>query len=187
VNLLGATGVVGLGLACAQATRYQVLTFFFDGVPDPNAVPVALGPGGRPLPADTTSPHERRRVVRQPLSVHPPYASDRCDGCHDAFSGRLVKPVDRGLCALCHADPPGKRMFLHGPVAVDACLTCHEPHSSVELHLLKLPEPGVCLQCHSRDDMTAGLHHQELSEDACTVCHDPHGGDGRFFLLQRDP
>ncbi len=185
-NLLVATCVVGLGLACAQATRYEVLTFFFDGVPDPNAPDAGSEYEGH-ASGDQPSPYQQRRVVRQPLSVHPPYATDRCESCHDPYSGRLLKPADAGLCGLCHQDPPGKRMFLHGPVAVEACMTCHEPHSSVELHLLKLPEPAVCLQCHARDDMSLGLHHQDLAEDGCTMCHDPHGGDGPFFLIQRDP
>ena len=67
--------LTGLGMlllaGCGTAReRYRTLSFFFDGVPDPDAVK-PLSNEGVPVLLNT-------RVVKQ----HPPYRDNKCDACH---------------------------------------------------------------------------------------------------------
>jgi len=101
--------------------------------------------------------------------------------CSEAFSA--------GNCLSCH-EAIGKRRFLHGPVGVKMCSTCHvKEQPSAKHHKFELakPEPGLCYGCHE-DAKTAfeafPVKHQALEVQGCTGCHDPHGSDDRFFMKQ---
>src|SRR4051812_20841274 len=77
VSLLGLGLLVASG--CSPDRRYQMLSFFFDGVPNPHAVPGAVAVGsGQPGSA---------AGVAQVLSyVHKPYVENKRNACH---SGNL--------------------------------------------------------------------------------------------------
>ena len=100
--------------------NYKVLSFFFDGVPDPSVPPGAIGvrrgPDGKPT-----------FVV-----VHKPYAEERCDECHRT----KYRPSknDSSICLKCHAPVQTQYQRMHGPVVATACLWCHSPHESPNLH-----------------------------------------------------
>lgn len=184
--LAGSLVALSVGVACSEATRYRVLNFFLDGVPRPDAslnveivTLVPAGPG--------TGEGARRAPPKRPISLHPPYAAGQCDGCHDMFSGQLRLQPEAGLCVSCHTDPPGDALYVHGPVAVSACLHCHLPHSSVYPKLLIEEAPAICLQCHGQGDLLEGPHHATMEDQACTFCHNPHGGSDRFFLKRSGP
>lgn len=168
--------------ACAPATRYRVLSFFLDGVPDPNAPKIdatANLPTTGPTSAAAASAGAAPRAT---LFPHKPYRDGQCAGCHDLETGQLVRPVEQGLCLNCHRNVPGDVRYVHGPVAVNACTMCHHYHASpFEKLLLKEPLP-TCFRCHDREDLTPGEHHAEIEQVGCVICHDPHGGPERFFL-----
>lgn len=147
--------------------NYEVLSFFFDGVPDPNA---PIGSPGRPIRESPT------------YTIHQPYAEQKCVDCH----GRRfnVTAVGSEICLKCHEGITDALPRMHGPVAAAACLWCHAPHESPYAALLKAPERDVCGACHT-PAMLSGTQtpeHDPGSEVGCLECHSGHGGTVRYFL-----
>lgn len=177
--------------ACSAARRYEVLSFFFDGVPDPSA----------PAPTQhTAEPVVRQRTVRPEaapavvLHQHVPYAQRQCDSCHlsggdqgkarGAFSinsmSALKMPVEK-LCASCHEPKPLAHQ--HAPALLGDCVRCHDPHASRYDHLVKKARTAeLCAVCHTPDTMPTGAAHAGSGDRDCASCHDPHGSDTRHLL-----
>jgi len=185
--IAAATCVLALVPACSSTSSYEVLSFFFDGVPDPSApaVPPTDGGGAGELPpGDGTSPKLEPSVPA--TYAHAPFRDNRCQECHRRATGGLVRDPRKGLCRMCHASLLETRRYVHGPAAVDECVYCHHPHSSTRPHLLLADASELCLTCHVQGDLSEGGHHASLDEVACTDCHDPHGGNDPFFLERSD-
>jgi predicted CXXCH cytochrome family protein len=168
--------------SCAETARYRVLSFFLDGVPPPG---VSRGPSsslpssGRAIDAVVASPATPR------FFPHTPYRENRCEGCHDASSGQLIRAVQEGLCLSCHS-LVAERRYVHGPVAVNDCTVCHHYHASPHPNLMLADSVSICLNCHDRADLSTGAHHASM-ERSCAECHDPHGGENRFFVKREAP
>jgi predicted CXXCH cytochrome family protein len=165
-------------VACSEDSRYRVLSVFFDGVPEPGAdrgAPADRRPGDVTEIEDPGAP--RRRVIYK----HPPYVDKRCKDCHTG-GGYLIKSPEEGLCQVCHPDIPGEVAFLHGPLAVNACLACHASHQSDFPWLLLDDLHDICYRCHEFADLSTGLHHDSTDTVTCVECHDPHGGGDKYFL-----
>lgn len=176
-------------LACAETTRYRVLSFFFDGVPAPGeaerkaaeeAAQAATAEEARRTPKFQTG-----RVARSDARrMHPPYREMRCGECHAMTTRAVMLTPQDGLCRKCH-DIPEVTGYVHGPVAVSDCLFCHHHHGTQYPKLL-LDEPtAVCLRCHDRDDLIEGPHHD--GNESCIKCHHGHGGSNRYFLKNENP
>ncbi len=184
-------GIMLLGLsilqACSAPTRYRVLSFFFDGVPTPGtgtaADEASEGTEVAALPSDGSGPLAAA-PVRTPSYAHPPFRDNRCDECHNITTRQPSKTVSEGLCQTCHNDLPGRARFVHGPVAVNACLFCHHHHSAPHPKVLLDEPPALCLRCHDENDLAGGEYHATIGEQVCVECHDPHTGDNRFFLKE---
>ena len=161
-----------LAAGCSIEEHYELLTFFFDGVPDPNAPVASPGaPGG----------------VRVPGAVyytHQPYEEEACAECHQASRRLMLTRVEPTVCLKCHPDVPAQYPNMHGPVVANACLWCHAPHESTIQPLLDAPAPELCLQCHGLEMMTLPQppEHEDLERD-CLECHRAHGGEDPYFLL----
>ncbi len=176
-------------LGCGAVTRHKVLSFFFDGVPP------LEGEGGRQQGLKGRRPGSPKGARRKApkASLHPPFVKKHCDKCHAGlprrFKGqksgisfltgtpRLALPLHK-LCLQCHKLPAAK--YVHGPVAMGRCETCHMPHRSPYPHLLKKGKVrDLCFQCHTKDLFVSMDLHQEKGWilKACTACHDPHGGN----------
>ncbi len=165
--------------ACSSATKYRALTFFFDGVPDPNAVPqVGYASSGGVMPGITPA-GERVAAIQY---AHKPYRENLCGGCHDPQTGQTYMPPNEGLCGRCHAGFTRDMKFVHGPAAVEHCAFCHHHHASAYEGVLHVGPTETCLRCHAREDLNGGDYHATIDEEVCTKCHNPHGGDDRFFL-----
>jgi predicted CXXCH cytochrome family protein len=169
--------------ACAPATRYRVLTFFFDGVPAPGAPPKRVETG----PGLLTAPPPAERKPAPTVYVHPPYRDNQCRDCHDPNGRWLVRTPEEGLCQRCHPDVPGPQPYLHGPAAANACLSCHHYHESPYPWMLLTDPKDICYRCHKRSDLTTGPSHADLDERPCLDCHDPHGGADKYFLRRHEP
>ena len=176
-----------LGASCTRERRHAVLTFFFDGVPSLNPAPLRRPKISPQFIRDTVGTVSQLNLVR-----HKPYADNQCEKCHPRErSFYLEQDYDRaGRCFRCHEHGAFELRlksleFLHGPVAVQNCLACHDPHESVDKGLLALPDPKLCYVCHERSRVLAKTDHLEGGSETCLRCHDPHGGSKAHFL--RDP
>ena len=184
-----------LGLACATTTRYRVLSFFFDGVPDP----ASLQPQDEDGTSDASKPEaveeleefvevdSQPQVVVNAIRPHPPYQQFRCGTCHASDSGLVEQTPQEGLCKQCHGNVPGDLRFVHGPVAVSDCLFCHHHHGGQFPNMLRASAVDICTQCHDRDDLSEEIHLNDVSQKSCLDCHSGHGGSDRFFLKQQLP
>lgn len=177
--LLIGTSVLGAALyfGCSPEKHYDTLSFFFDGVPDPNA-PSIDGFGGATIRIE-----------------HRPFTDDQCLKCHVNPTDIRIDRNDSSMCLQCHEGIQEQYAFMHGPVAATACLWCHHPHHSAFDNLLRRPSPDLCLTCHgdlmahrelpdlSTDpkQMPINLVHSDLSQD-CLACHSGHGGANQAML-----
>jgi predicted CXXCH cytochrome family protein len=88
----------------------------------------------------------------------------------------------------CHAAEFLKKPFVHGPVAVGACATCHKPHSSTEPKLLLADANTLCKTCHpDTGKAEEGLHLHKAMDVGCVNCHDAHASDHKFQLRETAP
>lgn len=139
-------------------------------------------------------------------------ATAKCGTCHEAVLAKTVKhpaALDNG-CTACHeftraegkmqvklsADEPqlclpchdamtkaaeGKFAAPHAPVTAN-CTSCHNPHSSVQPHLLIDVVPALCVSCHAAADVDKS-HKRIVSGSPCLGCHAPHGSENKSMLL----
>lgn len=186
-RLLPAAVLILCGLAvvaCSPMTRYQVLSFLFDGVPPPPghvAEPRPREDRGRPTSAFAAGLRTIREEAIRPqappriASVHEPYQERNCGLCHDMTHSGMKDPArDASLCDRCHLDQRQEQGWDHGPINLGTCIPCHVPHASIHEHLLSVPVPDLCLDCHV--DVTPASHedHDVENFNNCVECHDPH-------------
>jgi len=84
----------------------------------------------------------------------------------------------------CHADY-SKRAYVHGPVGLGDCQSCHKPLDANE-HTWKFAREGkdLCEYCHL--DQTAKKNiHEPVKTGDCMQCHDPHSSDNKFLILEK--
>ena len=163
---------------CTAAKRYHVLSFFFDGVPDPNALQI-------------TSATVAGQVAR-PVYSHKPYLEGKCDSCHTGGMNSVFEPtntleVSSRVCLKCHERVLNEYPIMHGPVVVIECLRCHAPHESNTAHLLAGPSPNICRQCHEPVLLSPRIpEHMDLKA-SCLDCHFGHGAEKHGMLRPNVP
>ncbi len=168
VAALVTIAAIALWSGCSvNKSNYKVLSFFFDGVPDPSLPVGALGGSadGKPV-----------LVV-----LHPPYVQERCDECHKS----KYRPTknDSSICLPCHAAVQTQYPRMHGPVVATACLWCHNPHESSQPALLRFPDRKVCSQCHTESMLeSARVPAHADPKRGCVECHSGHGSVQPFML-----
>ena len=180
IAIVSAVGLVVTTACSHRPTRYRVLRFFLDGVPEPGAKPT-IGYASS-SEASRFEVERQRRTPNVEIFAHTPYRENRCGSCHNPETGELVRSLERGLCLNCHASLIREVKYAHGPAAVHACSFCHHHHTARYEFLLLRPPNDTCFRCHDKDDLTTGAHHEGIEHQTCINCHDPHGGDDRFFL-----
>jgi predicted CXXCH cytochrome family protein len=170
---IGIGMVAVLSAGCQATTRHKVLTFFFDGVPEPQV----------PAPAQAEQPGSAAAgAAGRPVAYreHGPYAAKLCNACHEtAGTNALVAPGEQ-LCFRCH-DLGLQKRYIHGPLASGGCLVCHDPHSSRSRYLLVSESDDFCLHCHDRQSK-GGIGAQHGLLENCTICHDAHMSDRKYLL-----
>lgn len=167
--LAGIAGILGLcaagtWLGCSIERDHEMLSFFFDGVPDPHSADYLDGV-----------------FAKLPRMKHKPFAEQQCRECHS--SGPRVKDLTSSLCLKCHEDRVEEFPRMHGPVAAVACLICHSPHESVYPSLLRAEPYALCTQCHDESLLNTQVvaAHSDPTR-SCIECHSGHGGADTFFL-----
>lgn len=96
----------------------------------------------------------------------------QCVDCHDQH-GRSLRPRLGGfkqqVCTRCHTDKQGPFMFEHAAVRIEGCVACHEPHGSVNRHLLLYQSTArLCFSCHTA---VPGFHSRFNLSTNCVNCH----------------
>lgn len=175
-----------LALLCTQCTpeqRYRTLSFFFDGVPNPSATPVAAT-------AELSEDELPRPIAGpkiEPVSKHKPFAEEKCDDCHaGATEGTQITPDSRVLCARCHTTFGKSWTVWHGPAAAWACTECHSGHESENKALLLQPVPQLCAKCHDLGAASfLASNEAHAGKDDCTRCHNPHGAVNNSLLNEQ--
>lgn len=170
-------GVLGVLWAGCQVTpsNYKLLSFLFDGVPDPSMA----GPAGNTAGGN---------IKQSPTySVHQAFLDEKCEACH---KGRL-RPArnDSSACLECHADKPTEHAYMHGPVAAAACMWCHAPHESAYAALMRDADRKVCMQCHTPEMLSTEAVPEHADEArGCLECHTGHGGPApKMLRAERRP
>jgi len=172
--------------------KHKILTTIFDGVPDLPALEelceenvedlfnkyyeqrIAEAAGGD-WEEDTT-------LNRTRGSKHRPWREKNCLACHNFQAENKLKRPKNKICFMCHKNfIQGK--YVHGPVAVGACLACHNPHSSENPSLLRRSLKTICFKCHLEKRQAAAMHDKVIANGMyCVDCHDPHSRNMHYFL-----
>jgi predicted CXXCH cytochrome family protein len=176
--------MLALATGCSSEKRYKVLSFFFDGVPNPNAPAGANGAEG-----DEFAGGQQAGGAPKLLAIiHKPYAENKCNDCHDNASGRFddFQKLDSSICLKCHDSLRTQYPVMHGPVAVGECNLCHVPHESTTPHLLRDDAPAVCTQCHQPELLSPTPREHLMPTKSCLDCHSGHGGT-EHGLLKKAP
>lgn len=163
---------------CSPQRNYKVLSFFFDGVPDPNK-PVGAA-------QDEMAEFGPRTPGAQVIAFeHKPYKDGKCDSCHagaDVNNFESFQKVGNAVCLKCHVEKLTQYPVMHGPVVAVECLLCHQPHESTIPGMLNAAAPQVCAQCHERDLLSAKPPEHKLADSKCLECHVAHGGPKHGLL-----
>jgi predicted CXXCH cytochrome family protein len=160
------------------------------------AVPAAAStsaPAAKPDPRKVVI--VRSSIAPLPASVkaawqHSPYANGDCSICHARNDRKNPGPVTtqgNELCFGCHEEFSGlmSAKHTHKP-AVQACLTCHNPHDSMQRKLLNADIFDQCTSCHVGIKETvahATTKHGALTQGKkCLSCHNPHASNVEKLL-----
>lgn len=172
VRILLTSGILAALLCgCADPmARYKVLSFFFDGVPNPQE---------EEAKAALLEKRTEEKKKRPTFTEHGPFAAKECQACHMRDTNRLVAPIEE-LCFRCHKIDL-KKGWTHGPVASGGCRVCHNPHSSGYPFLLIAKPSEFCFYCHKEKDVSQIEAHRGATAE-CTTCHDAHSADNKFLL-----
>jgi len=87
------------------------------------------------------------------------------------------------ITAECHGER-GKKAFVHGPISLGDCKSCHELQDAAT-HSFSLAREGkdLCEFCHL--DQSGKLYmHEPLTKGDCLQCHESHESDNKALLLK---
>jgi predicted CXXCH cytochrome family protein len=117
-----------------------------------------------------------------------------CNDCHtphegDAVMGSLTS-IDKqnDLCVSCHPSQRGPFVFEHEAMR-EGCVSCHDPHGSVNQKMLSERDSTLCLKCHAQEQLPAATttyliggrdHASFLTRGTCFTagCHEAvHGSN----------
>ncbi len=88
-------------------------------------------------------------------------------------------------CYSCHKEI-ASAPYVHGPVAVWSCVSCHDADSEPK-YSVKKPDAEVCFGCHreQKNNWAAKKYtHGPVTIGKCAICHSPHSADYPFNLYK---
>jgi predicted CXXCH cytochrome family protein len=164
-------------VGCTPQKKYQVLSLFFDGVPDPDAPAASNAAGG---PGGVSGREKHVAAYR-----HKPFVEGTCQPCHLKDMSVDLGHV-KDACLSCHPKVEGQYALMHDPVAAGQCLWCHQPHESEQPHLLLADSSHLCVQCHDPQTLSSQTPQHGNLDENCLNCHLGHGG-ATAALLRPQP
>ncbi len=83
-----------------------------------------------------------------------------CVDCHDVHGDDLGHGAAKlaninETCASCHTAQKGPFVYEHGGTK-EGCVSCHNPHGSINQKMLVARDSNLCLQCHLETPITHG-------------------------------
>jgi predicted CXXCH cytochrome family protein len=123
------------------------------------------------------------------LPYHHPIEDGKvtCTDCHNPHKGPAIKSggtsmaAENETCFQCHAQQRGPFVFEH-EASREGCLTCHNPHGTVNPKMLTERNANLCLKCHFQqqvpgtDAVLIGgfAHSSRLRQGTCwsAGCHE---------------
>ncbi len=168
---------------CKRPASHKSLSFFFDGVPDPEQVKAAKREDSlaKTLKFTGTKAVPTREAIAQAI-LHPPYRAKQCAMCHDKGALGKSDKSQTTTCYQCHDNFSDNFAYVHGPVAAGYCTMCHNPHMADNKEFLIRKGRDLCILCHDNNQITRMEAHQDIADANCTECHDPHGGKDQTML-----
>jgi len=119
-----------------------------------------------------------------------------CVTCHSVHNpksehAQLKQVAQTTLCAQCHRPQVLKlQRTAHMPLREGKmeCTSCHSPHGSVNLRLLKVGNyiNESCVSCHT-EKRGPFLFEHPPGRESCVTCHDPHGSSNERLLVAKVP
>jgi len=234
-----------LCLRCHVTTGYEIDTMHLVHEPaegdclvchNPHAADSASILNSDALTLCTGCHEEVATTVHTAPTQHDAVTTERsCLNCHAAHAtdhAGLLKNETQALCFECHdktielddgttlanmKDLIENHKSLHGAIAQDSCVACHEIHGGGHRRLLTNEYPSdlyypfsesayaLCFSCHdrqlvllSRTDTVTGfrngdmnLHYTHVNRDekgrSCAVCHDAHAADAERHIRAEIP
>jgi predicted CXXCH cytochrome family protein len=183
VLLLSLVTVTG----CSVKKNQKLLNFFFDGVPTPEEIDARKNQDETAKPGDRARKKNRAAPGKTWVKIksrHPDFFKNVCNNCHNRSSSNFLKTEKKEICFSCHKQDRFEGRFVHGPVAVKQCLSCHFPHESQYEKLLRAKDADLCRMCHKKEHVSPPESCDRSKK--CTTCHDPHVGDNRFFVKNKN-
>jgi len=121
------------------------------------------------------------------LPVHHPVPEGHmtCTDCHDPHKGSIFlgggtsQLSENEMCLRCHPAERGPYVFEHEAMR-EGCVTCHNPHGSINAKLLKVRDSNLCLRCHFQQISNGQIliggsdHTLRLQQGTCWTagCHE---------------
>jgi DmsE family decaheme c-type cytochrome len=102
-----------------------------------------------------------------------------CADCHDPHKGDAViaggtKLMSQNeVCGKCHTTQFGPFTFEHEAMK-EGCVTCHQPHGSVNQKMLITRGRALCLKCHFEQQGSGLPGHNSTAGGTCwsSGCHE---------------
>ncbi|MFC2086433.1 cytochrome c3 family protein, partial [Bacteroidota bacterium] len=168
--------------ACSPEINYKILSFVFDGVPDPSKPAVFVDIDSRNTIDSTLNLAVVKKEIKPKSTSHLPFKDNACTSCHDQKNmGKLIEPQP-GLCYNCHEEFSSNDNYLHGPVEAGHCSACHNSHKTKTEKLLIRSGNKLCTHCHNQEQGKDNEVHRNIEDKNCTDCHNPHSGENRAIL-----
>jgi len=169
-------------VSCSTDKNRKALSFFFDGVPQPDTVAALTDTGSRPSESNVETGDSALARVVTVYTLHYPFEEKECMSCHNENSpGEMVLP-EPDLCYMCHDDFANQYEVVHGAVVLGMCTSCHQAHQSRYNYLLKMTDQTLCTQCHDLEQVLQNEMHSDIGDTECTLCHNPHGGSDQYLI-----
>jgi DmsE family decaheme c-type cytochrome len=118
-----------------------------------------------------------------------------CTSCHvvmENFTPKhsLARATVIDTCGQCHVKQKDQQLrSSHMPLREGkmTCTSCHNPHGTISVSLLKEPWPNAtCFACHADKRGPFLWVHAPVNE-SCSNCHDPHGSNHERMLKVAKP